>query len=77
MSDATLSSMEDDVLEGAVEATWAQWSALGAGALGTDRDVHSIVDPEALVLSDASATLRAGGQRSARNCSAYSGRRRC
>lgn len=50
MSDATLSSMQDDVLEGAVEATWAQWSALGAGALGTDRDLHSIVDPEALVL---------------------------
>lgn len=50
MSDTTLSSMEDDVLEGAVAATWAQWSALGAGGIGADRDLHSIVDPEALVL---------------------------
>lgn len=51
MSAVTLSTIGADARRTALQATWAQWSAIThTASLAADQDVTSVVDPEALLL---------------------------
>lgn len=50
MSAKILAEIRQTAIDAAVDICWRQWTALGSGALGQNRKLSTIVDPEALIL---------------------------